>query len=96
MIKFSIFAAAMLFTILNAFLIRRQQTKLHKIKDNGKKILKNEFFIVYSIFIVEAVLYIISLSLVDHVVFYILLGFNVLFNITILSVISDIKEVIKN
>lgn len=96
MIKFSIFLIILLFTVMNVLLIKRQQKKLEKIKDNGKKILKNEFFIAYTVLIVEVVLYIISLSFIDNVLFYVMLGFNLLFNITILSVISDIKEVIRD
>ena len=87
---------SLVYTLINVFLIYFLNKDFSKRKQEGMKLFKTEFMISYTLFIVQSIFYIISFSLYGSGLFLVLIGLNILFNITIMSFVFDIKLNIKN
>lgn len=82
---------SLFFTILNVILLYLLNKNFKKKKQEVEKIFKNEFIISYTLLIIQSLFYIFSFSFYETIVFYVLIGLNILFNITILSFVFEIK-----
>lgn len=82
---------SLFFTLLNVILLYFLNKDFKKKKQEVEKLFKNEFVISYTLLIIQSLFYIFSFSFFDTMIFYVLIGLNVLFNITILSFIFEIR-----
>lgn len=82
---------SLLFTLLNVILLYFLNKNFKKKKQEGEKIFKSEFVISYTLLIIQSLFYIFSFSFFETMIFYVLIGLNILFNISILSIVFEIR-----